>query len=327
MKKISSLLLFALTGGFACGATDGVPAHIVQPLPKELDPRLEPPLTPPAQIVRPMTEEETARREKALAPVPTGNLKEDGEKAINTYSAQEKAVDGQIQNFRQQHNVTGNTNAAATDTEAAAPAEPDPKENFMRTNSANDLYSIDCDGDLYFDMEEGVLVFMKNVRVRNPNLSMDCTDHVKIYAEFVPKKPGDKKPSELKREKEKEKGKDQEDSKPQVTLPNGGNFDYNSIKTVAASGNVRARYTNKDGETSTARAEKITYNAKTGEIILTGSPVITTPDAIVENPNKDAFIRVYANGSMYGSRGTKTTFRHVDKKLSDREKQKTNRKP
>ena len=42
MKKLSSLLLLALTGGLACGATDGVPAHIVQPLPKELDPRLEP---------------------------------------------------------------------------------------------------------------------------------------------------------------------------------------------------------------------------------------------------------------------------------------------
>lgn len=33
----------------------------------------------------------------------------------------------------------------------------------------------------------------------------------------------------------------------------------------------------------------------------------------MKNPNKDAFIRVYSNGNMYGSRGTKTTFRHVDK--------------
>ena len=82
MKKLSSLLLLALTGGLACGATDGVPAHIVQPLPKELDPRLEPPLAPPSGIVRPLTAEETARRERELAPVPTAGLKEDGEKAI-----------------------------------------------------------------------------------------------------------------------------------------------------------------------------------------------------------------------------------------------------
>lgn len=324
MKKLSSLLLLALTGGLACGATDGVPAHIVQPLPKELDPRLEPPLTPPSNIVRPMTAEETARRNQELAPVPATHLKEDGEKAINTYNEQEKAVDGQIQEFRQKHQVTGNSAAPAAET---APAAPDPEESFMRSNSANNLYSVDCDGDLYFDMEEGVLVFMKNVRVRNPNLSMDCADHLKIYAEFVPKKPGDKKPSERKQEKEKEKAGEKEGEKPQVALPNGGNFDYNSIKTVAASGNVRASYTNKEGETSNAQADKITYNVKTGEIILTGSPVIITPDAIIKNPNKNAFIRVYSNGNMYSSRGTKTTFRHIDKKLSDQEKQKTNRKP
>ena len=102
MKKLSSLLL-ALAGSLACSGANGVPSHIVQPLPRELDPRLEQPLTPPPHIVRPLTEEETARRERELAPVPTAGLKEDGEKAIQTYSAQEKTVDGRIQEFRPQH--------------------------------------------------------------------------------------------------------------------------------------------------------------------------------------------------------------------------------
>ena len=76
MKKLSSLLL-ALAGSLACSGANGVPSHIVQPLPRELDPRLEQPLTPPSHIVRPLTEEETARRERELAPVPTAGLKED----------------------------------------------------------------------------------------------------------------------------------------------------------------------------------------------------------------------------------------------------------
>lgn len=97
MKKLSSLLL-ALAGSLACSGANGVPSHIVQPLPRELDPRLEQPLTPPSHIVRPLTEEETARRERELAPVPTAGLKEDGEKAIQTYSAQEKTVDGGFRN-------------------------------------------------------------------------------------------------------------------------------------------------------------------------------------------------------------------------------------
>ena len=73
MKKLSSLLL-ALAGSLACSGANGVPSHIVQPLPRELDPRLEQPLTPPSHIVRPLTEEETARRERELAPVPTAGF-------------------------------------------------------------------------------------------------------------------------------------------------------------------------------------------------------------------------------------------------------------
>lgn len=66
----------------------------------------------------------------------------------------------------------------------------------------------------------------------------------------MPKKPGDKKPSDIK----KEKGK--EENQTQVALPNGGNFDYNSIKTVAASGNVKASYTNKQEKQATPRLKK-----------------------------------------------------------------------
>lgn len=201
MKKLSSLLL-ALAGSLACSGANGVPSHIVQPLPRELDPRLEQPLTPPSHIVRPLTEEETARRERELAPVPTAGLKEDGEKAIQTYSAQEKTVDGRIQEFRQQHQIAGNTPAPAAETTSSSAASG-PEEGFLQANSPKDLYTVDCDGDLYFDMEEGVLVFMKNVRVRNPGLSLDCADHLKVYAEFVPKNRAIKNPLTLKRKREK----------------------------------------------------------------------------------------------------------------------------
>ena len=51
MKKLSSLLL-ALAGSLACSGANGVPSHIVQPLPRELDPRLEQPLTPPSRRKR-----------------------------------------------------------------------------------------------------------------------------------------------------------------------------------------------------------------------------------------------------------------------------------
>ena len=86
----------ATAANYAANSADSVSyTH----LPKELDPRLEPPLAPPSGIVRPLTAEETARRERELAPVPTAGLKEAGEKAIEAYNVKEKTVDGQIQEF------------------------------------------------------------------------------------------------------------------------------------------------------------------------------------------------------------------------------------
>lgn len=64
---IRILTVLALAGGFAFGASD-IPSHIVQPLPKELDPMLEPAFQPPANIVRPLTAEETAKGKKTWLP-------------------------------------------------------------------------------------------------------------------------------------------------------------------------------------------------------------------------------------------------------------------
>ena len=95
---IRILTLLALAGGLASGASD-IPSHIVQPLPQELDPMLEPAFQPPADIVRPLTAEETAQREKDLAPIPSAPLTEDGEKALSVSNAQDAEVDEQINGF------------------------------------------------------------------------------------------------------------------------------------------------------------------------------------------------------------------------------------
>ena len=232
---IRILTVLALAGGFAFGASD-IPSHIVQPLPKELDPMLEPAFQPPANIVRPLTAEETAQREKDLAPIPSAPLTEDGEKALSASNAQDAEVDEQLNGFRQKYNVSIHATPADSATEKTDKGAPT---------------EITYDDGLYFDMEQGLLVYMKNVHVRNPEFSLDCTGPLKIYLQYVEKK-GKKKPSD----RRKEEGKEIDKSGP--VLPNDGNFDFNSIKKVTASGNVVLRYTDKDGNLCTAKAEKPT---------------------------------------------------------------------
>lgn len=315
MNHLSIMLLLTVAGGLACGATDA-PAHIVQPLPDEQNPRLAPPFQAPAHIARSLTEEETTRRKRDLESLTAAPMREDGKKAISANEIQDKGVDEQIRKFREEYHANI---PAATSQAPTAPAANVEKKTDKKSEPPTDVTS---EEGAYFDMKEGLLVFMKNVRVHNPQFSLNCDGNLKIYLEYV-EKEGKKNPSERK----KNTGKEQDRAQP--ALPNDGNFDFNSIKKVAAFGNVAARYTDKDGNLNECGADSLTYNAKTGEIILVGSPFVVTPQVIAKDTkkNKDAFIRIYSDGNMYGSRTVAYTLRNLDMKLSDREKQKPNRKP
>lgn len=159
------------------------------------------------------------------------------------------------------------------------------------------------------------------MHVRNPEFSLDCTGPLKIYLQYVEKK-GKKKPSD----RRKEEGKEIDKSGP--VLPNDGNFDFNSIKKVTASGNVVLRYTDKDGNLCTAKAEKATYDANTGEIILAGNyPSLSRGGSIFKSKTRNGFIRVYGNGNVYIPQGGESSIRDLDKQLSERKQQKPARKP
>ncbi len=52
---------------------------------------------------------------------------------------------------------------------------------------------ISCDGGMYFDPEEGVFVYLKNVKVKDPRFSLTGANELKIFLEEKPAKEGAKK--------------------------------------------------------------------------------------------------------------------------------------
>lgn len=52
---------------------------------------------------------------------------------------------------------------------------------------------ISCDGGMYFDPEQGVFVYLKNVKVKDPRFSLTGANELKIFLEEKPAKDGDKK--------------------------------------------------------------------------------------------------------------------------------------
>ncbi len=291
--------MLTLVGALTAGAED-YPAHIVQPLPKELDPRLEPALQAPADVARPLNAAETAQMNEAARHLDHTALMKDAQNAMKAGAAEDAAVDQLIDGFRREHHVTIH----------AAPAEPAPIAAPAATDDA-DIYHINCADGVFFDMEQGLLVYMKNVSLTHPRVSLQCEGPLKIY---------------LTQKEQKAPAPKKEKSGPELTMPNGGNFDFDSLKKASASGKVVVHYTDEKGAKSTAKAEKITYDATTGEIILAGGyPTITSDGHSVRCPHENGFIRIYGNGSIYISEGAETTIRDVNKQLSNQQKPKTTR--
>lgn len=286
--KYASLILISANMGYS----DDIPRHIVQPLPKELDPRVQAPFSADKNIVRPLNSKET--QEYVQEPTTLINEKtiiESAKASIAVHLEEDKAVDNAIAEFRQTHQISINTTASTPVTDETKSSDPD-------------TYQVNCADGVYFDMAQGLLVYMKNVSLRNPRMSLDCTGPLKIY--LAQKAPTEKseKPS-------------QAPQKSNPVLPNGGNFDFDSLKKVSASGNVVIHYTDEKGTKNKATAEIATYDATKGEILLIGGyPTISSDGNVVRCPNKDGFIRIYGNGNVYVSHGAETILRDIDKQIS-----------
>lgn len=105
---------------------------------------------------------------------------------------------------------------------------------------------VDCDGGMYFDADEGVLVYLKNVRVKDPRFTLEGADELKI---FFDKKQTAKKAT------------DGETSGPQAN--------FSEVRKLIANGTVRFVQKSVDGkEPVEASGGLFTYNIKSGEIII-----------------------------------------------------------
>ena len=105
---------------------------------------------------------------------------------------------------------------------------------------------IDCDGGMFFDANEGVLVYLKNVRVTDPRFTLSGASELKI---FFDKKPDDKTAKEGK------------------SVGPAANF--GDVKKLIATGAVRILQKSVGGkEPVEASGGLLTYNIKSGEIII-----------------------------------------------------------
>ncbi len=153
---------------------------------------------------------------------------------------------------------------------------------------------INCDGGMYFDGKAGTLVFMANVTVDDPQLSMDGANDVQVF--FEKKPPPD--PAAAKPDPEKKEA------------AGGIGADLGKIERIVATGAIHLLQKPKPDAKELpieASGAVFTYHFKSREIILSGGKPWVRQGGIINRAKKtDQFIRIIDNTATFSPGGTET---------------------
>jgi hypothetical protein len=134
--------------------------------------------------------------------------------------------------------------------ETAATGEADePEAKPLEVKPGPDDTLITCEGGMYFDADEGVLVYLKNVKVTDPRFNLSGAQQLKVFFE---KKPAKK------------------DAETKAKEP-GGMGNFGDVQKLVAEGAVLIDQKGVGGKDAVQASGRIlTYNVPAGEIIIHG---------------------------------------------------------
>jgi lipopolysaccharide export system protein LptA len=171
------------------------------------------------------------------------------------------------------------------------PSEPTPTEGspLEIAPGPNDTV-IKCDGGMYFDAEEGVLVYLKNVSVSDPRFTLKGADELKVF--FDKKDPKKTAPTE-----KKEDDKNKAVKKPEASGP-AANF--GDVKKLIATGTVHFVQKSVGGkEPVEASGGILTYDVPKEEIIISQRyPWVKQGNFYARAKQPNLTLRLLNNGSF-----------------------------
>jgi lipopolysaccharide export system protein LptA len=138
---------------------------------------------------------------------------------------------------------------STSEIKSVAAEEPAAEAKPLEVKPGPDDTLITCDGGMYFDSDEGILVYLGNVKVTDPRFSLSGAQQLKVFFEKKPKKKKAKK----------------DDKKP------AGMGNFGDVQKIVAEGAVLIDQKAVGGkEPVQASGRILTYNIPTGEIIIHG---------------------------------------------------------
>ena len=165
---------------------------------------------------------------------------------------------------------------------------------------------ISSDGGMYFDSKEGCFVYLKNVRVNNPDLSMNGANELKVYLEKKPEGAA-KDPAEGDK-KEKEKG----------AMDLGGNLGgkFGDVQRIVATGTIVIEQKPKDGKDPIKASGAIfAYNIPADEIVVSGGfPWVVQGRQGFRAKEANAILKIKPKDESFRTEGAWDTILNLEKK-------------
>jgi len=214
--------------------------------------------TPP-----PATADEKAAIRAAAAPKAEGHAAaaKDAHADLAKDLDASNAANAKVRAFLEKADLLAKEQAATPEPAAAQPLDikPGPDDTV-----------IECDGGWYFNPDEGVFVYLKNVRVNDPRFSLTGADELKIFLEKV--SPEElKKRQEEKAEKARAAGKEPKPDKDGKKDEPGFKDKFGDPERVVATGAILIEQKPKDGkEPIKASGGVFVYNMKEDVATITG---------------------------------------------------------
>lgn len=239
--------------------------------------------------------------ENSSPTAPTAPMDADSTRLLEESSKEDKVVDEDVAQFMRDHGVSMED---AGKKDSPAPAS-DPKSSTP--SGAPEIAGkpadtvVTCDGGMYFDSEKGIVVYLKNVRVRDPQFSLDCDKELRVFL-----RPDEKKAA-------KKKNDDSGDDK-EPKFGSNMNVNFNGAKKLTASGNVIVKGQDKKGKKYEGRAQNIIYDVQTEEMLMTGGyPSIKDEKNDIRCIDPGGYIRMTSDGKLIFHGRMKSNFKDIQK--------------
>ena len=165
---------------------------------------------------------------------------------------------------------------------------------------------ISSDGGMYFDSKEGCFVYLKNVRVNNPDLSMNGANELKVYLEKIPEDAAKKADTADKPKKEK------------GAMDLGGKLGgkFGDVQRIVATGTIVIEQKPKDGkEPIRASGAIFSYNIPADEIIVSGGlPWVVQGRQGFRAKEANAILKIKPKDESFRTEGAWDTILNLEKK-------------